>query len=210
MRRFSFKKRGVCFFSVYNVIERNKKKKGGSALEKEIIGLIKCRDEKGMDELLRHYSPLINYIISPILTNSSDREECLSEISMKVWNKIDQYDSSKGSFNGWLTAIARNTALNRARQIKNDLSTEEICHETVSTAPGPEELLLLREQKKALENALAKLSRKERELFYRKYYYMQSSAQIARELTTTERAVEGKLYRIKKKLRKALGGDGNG
>lgn len=179
-------------------------------MEKEIIELIKCRDEKGMDELLRHYSPLINYIISPILTNSSDREECLSEISMKVWDKIDHYDSSKGSFNGWLTAIARNTALNRARQIKNDLSTEEICRETVSPAPGPEEMLLLREQKKALENALAKLSRKERELFYRKYYYMQSSAQIARELTTTERAVEGKLYRIKKKLRKALGGDGNG
>ena len=31
--------------------------------------------------------------------------------------------------------------------------------------------------------------------------------QIAAELGTTERAVEGRLYRIKKALRKALGGD---
>ncbi len=163
-----------------------------------------------MDELLRHYSPLINYIISPILENPSDREECLSEISMKIWNKIDQYDSSKGSFNGWLTAIARNTALNRARQIKISLSTEEMHTKTVSPTPGPEEILIIQEQEKALMDALNRLSRKERELFYRKYYYMQSTAQIARELATTEKAVEGKLYRIKKKLRKELGGDGNG
>ncbi len=179
-------------------------------MEKRIIGLIKSRDESGMDELLRHYSPLINYIISPILENPSDREECLSEISMKIWEKIDQYDSSKGSFNGWLTAIARNTALTRAKQIKHSLSINEMNTETVSLAPGPEEILLRQEQDTALKNALDRLSRKERELFYRKYYYMQSTAQIARELTTTERAVEGKLYRIKKKLRKALGGDGNG
>ena len=33
-------------------------------------------------------------------------------------------------------------------------------------------------------------------------------AQIASELGMTERAVEGKLYRLKKKLRKMLGGDG--
>ncbi len=179
-------------------------------MEKEIIRLIKYRDESGMNELLRHYSPLISYIISPILENPADREECLSEISMKIWDKIDQYDEKKGSFNGWLTAIARNAALNRAKQIKNDLSTEEIHTETASPSPGPEEILLRREREKALENALNKLSRKEKELFYRKYYYMQSTAQIARELTTTERAVEGKLYRIKKKLRKELGGDGNG
>ncbi len=179
-------------------------------MEKEIIRLIKCRDEGGMDELLRHFSPLISYIISPILENPSDREECMSEISMKIWDKIEQYDEKKGSFNGWLTAIARNTALNMARQIKIDLSTEEIHTEAVSPAPGPEEILLRQEQEKALKNALSKLSRKEKEYFYRKYYYMQSTAQIACELSTTERAVEGKLYRLKKKLRKELGGDGNG
>ena len=35
-------------------------------------------------------------------------------------------------------------------------------------------------------------------LFYRKYYYLQPTAQIAAELGMTERAVEGRLYRLKK------------
>lgn len=179
-------------------------------MDKEIIKLIKSRDERGIKELLLHYSPLIKYIISPILQNSSDREECLSEISMKVWDKIELYDERKGSFNGWLTAIARNTALNKAKQIKAVISTDDLHSETISPEPGPEERLIKQEQEKALQNALNKLSRKERELFYRKYYYLQSTAQIARELSVTERAVEGKLYRIKRKLRRELGGEANG
>ena len=47
----------------------------------------------------------------------------------------------------------------------------------------------------------------ERLLFYRKYYYLPSTAQIALEPRLTERAVEGRLYRLKRQLRKLPGGD---
>ena len=46
----------------------------------------------------------------------------------------------------------------------------------------------------------------ERDLFYRKYYYCQSTAQMAAELGLTERAVEGRLYRLQG-LRQKLGGE---
>ena len=39
------------------------------------------------------------------------------------------------------------------------------------------------------------------------FSYLQSTAQIASELGMTERSVEGKLYRLKKQLRKMLGGE---
>ena len=61
----------------------------------------------------------------------------------------------------------------------------------------------------ALHDALARLGQNDRALFYRKYYYLQSTAQIAAELGMTERAVEGRLYRLKKRLRTMLGGDGD-
>ena len=63
-----------------------------------------------------------------------------------------------------------------------------------------------KEKQEQLKKVLNNLDSKERTLFYRKYYYMQSTAQIAREMGTTERAVEGKLYRIKNKIRKQMGG----
>ena len=71
----------------------------------------------------------------------------------------------------------------------------------------PEEALLRQERQTALQAALGQLSAGERLLFYRKYYYLQSTAQIALELGLTERAVEGRLYRLKRQLRTLPGGD---
>ena len=67
--------------------------------------------------------------------------------------------------------------------------------------------MLQKERQAAVAAALRRLPPKDRMLFYRKYYYLQPTAQIAAELGLTERAVEGRLYRLKKQLRKMLGGD---
>lgn len=174
--------------------------------ENTVERLLLEKNEQGMDALLLHYGPLMRYIIAPILQNPQDREDCLSEVSMRVWEKIGQFDGEKGSFHAWLTAITRNTALNHARKASGS-SAEELSESTPSPDPTPEETLLKKERQEALKTALSRLSYKERLLFYRKYYYRQSTAQIAAELGMTERAVEGKLYRVKKQLRKSLGGE---
>ncbi len=174
--------------------------------ENTVERLLLEKNEQGMDALLLHYGPLMRYIISPILQNPQDREDCLSEVSMRVWEKIGQFDGEKGSFRAWLTAITRNTALNHARRASGS-SAEELSESTPSPDPTPEETLLKKERQEALKTALSRLSYKDRLLFYREYYYRQSTAQIAAELGMTERAVEGKLYRVKKQLRKSLGGE---
>ena len=174
--------------------------------ENTVERLLLEKNEQGMDALLLHYGPLMRYIIAPILQNPQDREDCLSEVSMRVWEKIGQFDGEKGSFHAWLTAITRNTALNHARRASGS-SAEELSESTPSPDPTPEETLLKKERQEALKTALSRLSYKDRLLFYRKYYYRQSTAQIAVELGMTERAVEGKLYRVKKQLRKSLGGE---
>ncbi len=174
--------------------------------EQDIIQLLQSRDETGIEALLRHYGPLMRYVIAPILSNPQDREECLSEVALRIWEKIDLYDSERGSWNGWLTALTRNTALNRARQLRS-MDRADISPDLPTPAPTPEEALLRQEREAALTQALNQLPDKDRLLFYRKYYYLQSTAQIASELGMTRRAVEGKLYRLKKRLRTLLGGD---
>ena len=76
-------------------------------------------------------------------------------------------------------------------------------------APTPEEALLRKERARRIKTVADALPRSERLLFYRKYYYMQSTSQISAETGMSERAVEGRLYRIKRKLRKHMGGDAN-
>ena len=175
--------------------------------EQEIIALLHQRNEKGIDALLLHYGPLMRYIIAPILKNPQDQEDCLLEVTMRVWERIEQFKQERGSWSAWLTAVTRNTALNYARNISRHNNVEEISENMPSSELTPEEVMIRQERQAAVNHALHQLSPRDRMLFYRKYYYLQSTAQIASELGMTERAVEGKLYRLKKRLRKMLGGE---
>lgn len=177
--------------------------------ETDIIELLLRRDSQGAEVLLSHYGPLMKYVIGPIVSNDQDQEECLSEAVLRVMDKIQLYDPERGSWTAWVTAVTRSVALNKARSVRSRIETEEISLETPSPDPTPEEQVLQRERQNELRNAISQLPQKDRLIFYRKYYYLQTTAQIASEIGMTERAIEGRLYRIKKRLRKLLGGDGN-
>lgn len=162
-------------------------------------------DKERFDKFLTRYTPLMRYIINPILHDARDREECLSDVALRVWQNIHKFDPNKGSFTTWLTVITRNTALSHRDRLPPQ--TEPLNESLISDETNPETLLLRKERQAELQRALRHLRDSEAVLFFRKYYYCQPTAQIAAELGTTERSIEGKLYRIRKKLQKYLKGD---
>ena len=173
----------------------------------ELVELLRGGDPHGLDELLLHHGPLMRYIIAPILSDPREREECLSDVAMRVWEQIDRFDPKLGKLTTWLSILTRNTALNRARRGKREGIVQELDPSLPDPGRGPEDSVLQGERTQLLRDTLRELSPQESALFYRKYYYLQSTAQIAAEMGMTERAVEGRLYRIKRHLRQKLGGD---
>lgn len=178
-----------------------------------LIELLRKHDQQGLHELQRLYGPLMRYIISPILPDPREQEECLADISILVWEKIHLYDPDKGSLRTWLSVLTRNTALNRARAAisstrPQELPMEALTSDLPSSEPTPEEHILKTERLEHLKSAIASLHKKDQLLFYRKYFYLQSTAQIAAELGMTERSVEGKLYRIRNRLKNKLRKEG--
>ena len=102
-----------------------------------VIEKLRSRDESGLQDLLQHFGPLLRYVIKPFLSDERDREEVLQNVLLTVWEKIDSFDTEKGSWTSWLTAIARNAALNRARTEKrhkaDELTEEEASHVRTSS-----------------------------------------------------------------------------
>lgn len=182
--------------------------------EQEIISSIKNKTDNAPELFLQQYCPLIRYIVVPFLRNNQDIEECINDIVLKVCDKIDSFDSQKGSWNAWITTIARNTALNKARTYKSkentviSLESEGLIY-IPSSDLSPEEIIIKKEKQNIVAKAIGNLSKQEKVIFYRRYYYQQSIMQIAAELGMTERSAEGKLYRIKKKLQDMIGGELN-
>lgn len=176
--------------------------------DRAIVAALVEGEATGLDELLKRYGPLLRYIVTPILDDPREREECLSDISLLIWKKIDSYDPERGSMTAWLSVLARNAALNRRRGLSRRGTEEELGEHLQDPAPTPEEVFLQKEQARQLQEVINRLSSGERDLFYRKYYYLQSTAQMAAELGLTQRGIEGRLHRLRKRLRKELGGDG--
>lgn len=172
-----------------------------------LLDLLKKDRATGMEALLIQYGPLLHYVVGGVLRDRQDAEDCYSEVTELVWRRWEDFDPARGSLTAWLTAVARNTALNhlkarlRREQHLAQPESEPAHHDT------PEEEILRQERRERLQRAIAGLGSTDRNLFYRRYYYLQPIAQIAAEMGMTERAAEGRLYRLRQRLRRELGGD---
>ena len=176
--------------------------------DQELLERLKRGDPDALAALWTRYAGMVSYIVRGILPDPRETEECVAEIRVKLWEKLSGYQEETASLSTWITAVCRNAAYDRLRRLRRRAEhSAPLTEQTPDPAPTPEEALLRRERTERLKKALNALRDSDRRLFYRKYYYLQSTAQIAAELGLSERAVEGRLYRIRARLQKLLGGD---
>ena len=64
-----------------------------------------------VQELQQTYGPYCASIVSRILDDPRDREECLNDIWLRVWKSFDTHKPT--NLKGWLGSIARNCAMTR-------------------------------------------------------------------------------------------------
>lgn len=178
-------------------------------MDEEIIELLAARDEKSIELIAQQYEKLIRYIAVTILRNrESAVEECINDVYLKIWTHGAQYDYEKASFRTYLKAITRNTALNYLRKLKRLEELEgmdefdTLQSEYIDYHQNPEQKVIYREEVQALNQILHSMSKKDKELVLRRFYYLQSTRQIAAAMGMTENAVDSKLSRLRKKIKK--------
>lgn len=176
--------------------------------DRKIIKLIEKRDEKGLEALSEKYEKLLDYIATGILgSNVEDIEECVNDTYLKIWNHIHEFDLEKASFKTYLSVIVRNTSINRLRKIsrmegvsqKEELS--ELAADYVDQRQNVEAALESKENMQALTKVIEGLKKKDKEMVLRRYYYMQSSKEIAFQMGMSVNAVDSKLSRLRKQMK---------
>ena len=176
--------------------------------DRKIIKLIEKRDEKGLEALSEKYEKLLTYIATGILgSNVEDIEECVNDTYLKIWNHIHEFDLEKASFKTYLSVIVRNTSINRLRKIsrmegvsqKEELS--ELAADYVDQRQNVEAALESKENMQALTKVIEGLKKKDKEMVLRRYYYMQSSKEIAFQMGMSVNSVDSKLSRLRKQMK---------
>ncbi len=177
--------------------------------DQKIVNLIKEGNELGFVKLADKYEKLLFYIAKGILgSRTEDIEECVNDTYMKLWNNIDKYDINKASLKTYLKIIVRNTAINRLRDLSrhenNQLSDDisEIAKYYADNSQDIEDRIFAKESIETLNELIKSLKPKDKEIIIRKYFYLQSSKQIAKAMKMTVTAVDSKASRTRKKLKK--------
>jgi RNA polymerase sigma factor (sigma-70 family) len=89
---------------------------------------LKSRNKSSLDYLYDYYSAALYGVISRIINNEDVAEEVLQDAFLRIWDRIDSYDASKGRLFTWMLNIARNLAIDktRSKEINKDRKTDDI------------------------------------------------------------------------------------
>ena len=171
----------------------------------QIIDLLFRRSEVAITVLQQQFGGLCRSIISNILPDSRDVEECTSDTYLRVWNSIPPQHPTR--LDSYVARIARNVALDRY-----DYNTASMRH-TALTLAYEELAPYLPSHTQETDNAdfrsfinrfLRGLPKATRMMFIRRYWYGESLAQIAKAFECSEEKVKSTLFRTRNKMRQTM------
>ncbi len=173
-----------------------------------IVDLFFARDEGALDIFCKKYKNYIMHILSNILTSSQDSEECLQDTMLALWNSIPpERPESLGAYAG---KIARNKAIDKYRAIhsqKREENISDILSELDECLPSRDNTEREAENKRLAESVnafVATLSRRDRIIFIRRYWYSEPIENISRGLKIKSTTVRVALHRIRTRLKDHL------
>ena len=181
--------------------------------DNEIIRRFFDRDEGAIQAAGEAYGAYCASIAHNILGDRGAAEECVNDAWLKCWQTIPP--QRPGSLKSYAGRIVRNLALSarRAEHAQKrgggqaPLALDEL-DEVVSGAETPEGALDRAALLAALDNFLGNLPENHRNLFLRRYWYLDSVETLAKRFGMSQTQVTTTLHRIRQKLRVHLGQEG--
>lgn len=171
----------------------------------KIISLLFERDEKALKEAKRKYGRLCYKISSNILGEKEDAEECVNDAFLNLWNSVPPEKPRKLSL--YLCKITRNLCLNRLKYnlaIKRSrnitVSFDELSGNLSSEAEA-DDYAAAKELGESISSFLWSQREINRKIFVRRYWYGDSTEEIARLYNMNSKTVRSILSRTKERLK---------
>ena len=144
------------------------------------ISKLKRHNEKALEFVVQEYGGQVKAAVYKNLSGMPEEiEECMDDVFLDVWNNIDRFDESKGSFRSWITAIARFRSIDYLRRYSRRCSEEDIADYENKLANDNLLEILNEEISDSMEKLLSGLSDEDRDIILRYYWDDQCVDKIA-------------------------------
>ena len=146
---------------------------------------LKNQDPDALAELYDRYGRLIYYLIYRIVGNAGAAEDLVQESFLRVWNSIQHYDPTLGPLARWMVSVARNRAIDYLRSWEGRMAQGTLpIHEwdAPCTSDNLEGKLLATDAKRALGNAMRKLTARQQQILNLAYVEGLTQSEMAEHL----------------------------
>jgi RNA polymerase sigma-70 factor, ECF subfamily len=151
-----------------------------------------------------YFDRLWRYLLVVVAGNEDVAREALQGALVRAARHIKVF-RNETVFWSWLTVLARSALADENRKRRRYFSfLDRFTRQTNVELDGAREVQTEGRLKIVLERHVALLPPDEQKLIERKYFARRAVREIADELGTTEKAVESKLSRVRKKLKDAV------
>lgn len=178
----------------------------------EIVDLYWARSENAISETDGKYGRYCRKIAMNIVANNEDCEECVNDTYLSAWDSMPE--ERPNLLAPFLAAIVRNHSLDLYRKNhslkrgagQTALALDELIEVAggADTEDAVDEILLARH----INTFLDRLDKQSRQIFVRRYFYIDSLSDIADAHSMSESAVKSQLFRLRQKLKEFLEKEG--
>lgn len=178
-----------------------------------IVELFLERNEQALVFAARKYGASLRKIALAVLGDESDAQECENDAYLKAWNSIPPNEPRTWLL-PYLSKLVRETAIDRLRKEqakKRAAQFTELTQEIESSLPSLNDVetevdgALL---SAAISAFLRQQPLQKRNIFLRRYWFMDSVAEIAKRYSVSEGKVKTVLFRLRGDLKDHLKREG--
>ena len=181
--------------------------------DSQIVGLFFDRDETAIRYAAEKYGKRLRALAFGIVRDYQAAEECENDTYAEAWNTIPPH-SPKEYLYAFLARITRHIALNFCRdrgRLKRSGHVCELSAELEQCIPAPDDCECRIDEMAfadALNGFLESLTAEKRGIFLRRYWYLDSIADISIRFGCSESKVKTTLFRSRNRLRDYLEREG--
>jgi RNA polymerase sigma-70 factor (ECF subfamily) len=178
--------------------------------EKELLDGLRCGEMGALEAAIEEYSgyvaAVVRHTLSPTPRNE-DVEELVSDVFLSLWQHAARL-APNSRLKPWLAVVARNSALNWARNRSRrplEASHDQAVGPAAASQPDPLDSLA---KNGLIMEALGALDDENRRLVVSHYLEDRSISEIARMTSYSEPAVKSRLFRSRSTIRRHLKQEG--
>ncbi len=181
--------------------------------DRKIVELYLNRDQEAVRRTSEKYSSRLLRLSQGIVQDLQTAEECENDTYAEAWNSIPPHRPWEYLY-PFLARIIRHISLSRCRERERLKRKAHICQlsaELEQCIPGPDDCQCRLDSialSEALNGFLGSLSREKRNIFMRRYWFLDSVADIAKRYFISESKVKTTLSRCRAGLREYLEKEG--